>query len=79
MFWFVEPTFRSHSPGVLGPVGALTLASSDHFVVYWTDFATFFCLGGIWVFMFIKQLRRSPLLPLRDGRVQESLPEEVLA
>jgi hypothetical protein len=29
--------------------------------------------------MFIKQLRRSPLLPLRDGRVMEPLPQEVLA
>jgi hypothetical protein len=72
LFWIVEPTFRSKSPDAL-------LGTSDHFVVYWTDLAAFVGLGGIWVFVFIKQLRRSPLLPLRDERVQESLPQEVLA
>lgn len=72
LFWIVEPTFRNHSAGAL-------LGTSNGFEIYWTDFAAFFGLGGIWVFMFIKQLRRSPLLPLRDGRVQEPLPQEVLA
>ncbi len=72
LFWVVEPTFRNHSAGAL-------LGTSNGFEIYWTDFAAFFGLGGIWVFMFIKQLRRSPLLPLRDGRVQEPLPQEVLA
>jgi hypothetical protein len=55
------------------------MGTSDHFVIYWTDFAAFLGLGGIWVFFYIKQLRRSPLLPLRDERVQEALPQEVLA
>lgn len=72
LFWVVLPTFRNHSAGAL-------LGTSNGFQLYWTDFAAFFGLGGIWVFMFIKQLRRSPLLPLRDGRVQEPLPQEVLA
>jgi hypothetical protein len=72
IFWFVEPTYRSKSAGAL-------LATSPGFTVYWTDFAAFLGLGGVWVFMFIKQLRRSPLLPLRDGRVQEPQPQEVLA
>jgi len=72
LFWVVEPTFRNHSAGAL-------LGSSNGFEIYWTDFAAFFGLGGVWVFMFIKQLRRSPLLPLRDGRVQEAMPQEVLA
>lgn len=72
LFWVVEPTFRNHSAGAL-------LGTSSGFEIYWTDFAAFFGLGGVWVFMFIKQLRRSPLLPLRDDRVQEPLPQEVLA
>jgi hypothetical protein len=71
-FWVVLPTFRNHSAGAL-------LGTSAGFQLYWTDFAAFFGLGGVWVFMFIKNLRRSPLLPLRDGRVQEPLPQEVLA
>ncbi len=72
LFWFVLPTFRSKSADSL-------MGTSDHFVIYWTDFAAFLGLGGIWVFFYIKQLRRSPLLPLRDERVQEALPQEVLA
>jgi hypothetical protein len=72
LFWVVEPTFRNHSAGAL-------LGTSNGFQIYWTDFAAFFGLGGVWVFMFIKQLRRSPLLPLRDGRVQDPRPQEVLA
>ena len=71
-FWVVLPTFRNHSAGAL-------LGTSAGFQIYWTDFAAFFGIGGVWVFMFIKNLRRSPLLPLRDGRVQEPLPQEVLA
>lgn len=71
-YWVVLPTFRNHSAGAL-------LGTSAGFQVAWTDFAAFFGLGGIWVFMFLKQLRRSPLLPLRDGRVQEPMPQEVLA
>ncbi len=72
LFWVVEPTFRNHSAGAL-------LGTSNGFEIYWTDFAAFFGLGGVWVFMFIKQLRRSPLLPLRDARVSEPLPQEVIA
>jgi hypothetical protein len=72
LFWFVLPTFRSKSADSL-------MGTSDHFVIYWTDFAAFLGLGGIWVFFYIKQLRRSPLLPLRDERVMEALPQEVLA
>jgi hypothetical protein len=72
LFWIVEPTFRNHSAGAL-------LGTSSGFTLYWTDFAAFFGLGGIWVYVFIGQLRRRPLLPLRDGRVQAAMPEEVIA
>jgi hypothetical protein len=47
------------------------------FWMYWTDFAAFFGLGGIWVFAFIRQLRNRPLLPLRDPRVMPPLREVV--
>ncbi len=47
------------------------------FWVYWTDFAAFFGLGGIWLFLFIRQLRKRPLLPLRDPRVMTPLREVV--
>ncbi len=47
------------------------------FALYWTDFAAFFGLGGIWIYVFIGQLRRRPLLPLRDPRVAEPIREAV--
>ena len=71
-YWIVLPTFRNHSASAL-------MGTASGFQIYWTDAAAFFGIGGVWVFMFIKQLRRSPLLPLRDGRVMEPLPQEVLA
>ena len=47
------------------------------FALYWTDFAAFIGVGGVWVYMFLGQLRRRPLLPLRDPRVMDPLPEAV--
>ncbi|MGA8027056.1 MAG: hypothetical protein WB992_07910 [Bryobacteraceae bacterium] len=47
------------------------------FALYWTDFAAFLGVGGIWIYVFIGQLRRRPLLPLRDPRVAEPIPEAV--
>lgn len=45
------------------------------FAIYWTDFAAFIAIGGIWIYVFLGQLRRRPLLPLRDPRVMAPLPE----
>lgn len=45
------------------------------FALYWTDFAAFFGVGGIWLFVYLGQLRRRPLLPLHDPRLAEPLPE----
>jgi hypothetical protein len=68
IFWVVVPTFRAMSP-------AAPLATSRGFALYWTDFAAFFGLGGIWVYAYLRQLRRRPLLPLRDPRVAVAMPE----
>jgi hypothetical protein len=72
MFWLVEPTFRSMS-------ASTPLHTSPGFSIFWTDLAAFFGIGGIWVYYFIGQLRRRPLLPLKDPRVSPSLPREVIA
>ena len=45
------------------------------FWMSWTDFAAFFAVGGIWVFVFLRELRQRPLLPLREPRVMHPLPE----
>jgi hypothetical protein len=47
------------------------------FALYWTDFAAFMGIGGIWIYVYLGQLRRRPLLPLRDPRVAEPMPEAV--
>jgi hypothetical protein len=45
------------------------------FSIYWTDFAAFIGIGGIWIYLFLGYLKRRPLLPLRDPRVMAPLPE----
>jgi hypothetical protein len=72
MFWLVEPTFRNTSVST-------PLHTSPGFNIYWTDIAAFLGIGGIWVYYFIAQLRKRPLLPLKDARVSPSLPQEVIA
>jgi hypothetical protein len=72
VFWLVEPTFRSVS-------ASTPLHNNTGFAIYWTDFAAFLGLGGIWVYVFLGQLRRRPLLPLRDPRLSPALPKEVIA
>jgi hypothetical protein len=47
------------------------------FALYWTDFAAFIGVGGIWLYVYLGQLRRRPLLPLHDPRLAEPLPELV--
>jgi hypothetical protein len=49
----------------------------DSFTLYWTDFAAFIGIGGIWIYVFIGQLRRRPLLPLRDARIAPATSEAV--
>ena len=72
IFWIVEPPFRNAS-------ASSPLATSSGFAIYWTDAAAFIGLGGIWLYVFLGQLRRRPLLPLRDSRVMAARPEEVIA
>lgn len=71
-FWLIEPPFRVVS-------ASTTLHTSSSFTVYWTDIAAFVGIGGIWVYYFITQLRKRPLLPLKDPRLSPALPLEVIA
>ena len=70
IFWVVLPTFRNVTPS--GP-----LATSPRFAIYWTDFAAFLGIGGIWIYAYLRQLRTRPLLPLHDPRVMAPMPEAV--
>lgn len=47
------------------------------FALYWTDFAAFFGVGGIWIYVYLRELRRRPLLPLQDARIAPPVPEAV--
>ena len=68
VFWIIAPTFRNAS-------GRSLLNTSHGFSLYWTDFAAFIGVGGIWLYVFLGQLRRRPLLPLHDPRVSAPMPE----
>lgn len=46
--------------------------------LYWTDFAAFIGVGGIWLYSYLGQLRRRPLLPLHDPRIAEVVPAEIV-
>jgi hypothetical protein len=48
---------------------------TNGFFLYWTDFAAFFGIGGVWLFLYLRYLRERPLLPLKDPRVMAPLPE----
>ena len=47
------------------------------FTLYWTDPAAFIGVGGIWLYTYLGQLRRRPLLPLHDPRIAEVVPAEI--
>jgi hypothetical protein len=46
---------------VIAPSGPHRAA--DPSGVYWTDFAAFLGVGGIWVFLYLRRLGTQPLLP----------------
>jgi hypothetical protein len=71
VFWIVIPTYRN--------TGNFSLMNTSHgFALYWTDFAAFFGLGGVWIYFFLGQLRKRPLLPLKDPRLSPPIPSEAI-
>jgi hypothetical protein len=44
----------------------------DGFTVHWLDFAAPAGIGGLWLWMFLAQLKSQPLLPLHDPFMKES-------
>ncbi len=43
------------------------------FQVHWMDFVAPVGIGGLWLAMFLFQLKKWPLMPLRDAHLQEAL------
>jgi hypothetical protein len=44
----------------------------EHLAVHWLDVAAPAGIGGIWLWMFLRELRSQPLLPLHDPYLQEA-------
>ncbi|HEX8194934.1 MAG TPA: hypothetical protein VF571_01870 [Pyrinomonadaceae bacterium] len=40
--------------------------AGEHFTIHWTDFAALLGIGGLWLFFFIWQLKKRPLMPVND-------------
>lgn len=64
LIWLIKPAFTHPGQG-----GAVT----PHFAVHWLDFAAPLALGGIWLWAFLRELRKRPLMPAGDPRLQEVL------
>ncbi|HWP30385.1 MAG TPA: hypothetical protein VNK96_01475 [Fimbriimonadales bacterium] len=76
-FFLLLSSHVKRTPRLLGAVAAwiviMRIADIIWFVLpsfhresaqfYWSDAAAFFAFGGIWVFYFLLQLKRAPLLP----------------
>ena len=69
LIWLVAPTFTAH-----GSTGE----GHPRFTVpiHWMDLAIPIGLLGIWLFVFARQLRSRPLLPLNDPFFKESFAHE---
>lgn len=66
LFWLIVPAF--------GPGGHSTSAEAHAGLhVHWLDIAAVAGLGGIWLALYIWQLKRRPLLPLHDPHLLEVL------
>jgi hypothetical protein len=60
LFWIVIPTFYQG-----------THAAQQNVLPHWLDFVSPVAIGGIWIFVYIWQLRRRPLIPPHDPRLGE--------
>jgi hypothetical protein len=49
------------------------VSSAKAWPVHWLDFGAALGVGGLWVFLFTRQVSRMPLLPRRDPYLQEAL------
>jgi hypothetical protein len=63
VYWLVRPAF------------ALTTAvtTSSHFQLHWLDVVAPAGIGGLWLAVFLWQLKQRPLLPVNDPEFQEAL------
>lgn len=58
IFWWIEPAYRH--PG--------------QYIFWLLDLSALVAVGGVWIWVFIAQLRKLPLLPTHDPSFAEALP-----
>jgi hypothetical protein len=63
VYWLVRPSFTETG----------TSPRSVHFQLHWLDVAAPIGIGGIWLAVFLAQLKRRPLLPINDPDYSEAL------
>lgn len=62
LVWQVEPGFREHG--------------GNHPAFYWLYAAAPLAVGGIWLWLFLGELKKRPLLPVNDPDLPEALAHE---
>ena len=62
LYWLIGPELH----GALGGGGT-------PFTVHWLDIVMWFAIGGIWLWFWAGELRKRPLLPVKDPFLEEAL------
>jgi hypothetical protein len=60
VFWIIIPAFHPHGDGYSPAIFAMNVGALAG-------------IGGIWVYLFVRNIHKHPLLPLNDDRMNESL------
>jgi len=63
LFWLIAPR----------PIGETPATSYSQFHISWMDFAAPIGMGGLWLWFFIWQLKKRPLLPFNDPQLEETI------
>jgi len=69
IFMLVSPEFASSGANL----HLLEGEQVSRFFVYWTDLAAPLAIGGLWVWMFLTELRQRPLLAVGDPYLRQAL------
>jgi hypothetical protein len=68
LIWYVAPAFRHMAPEGAGAHGVIPM--------HWMDIAIPVGLTGLWVFLFVRQLRTRPLFPMNDPYLKEAFAHD---
>ena len=72
LIWLVAPTFRQFAPADAGGAHGVMTASGMH----WMDLAIPIGLTGLWIFLFVRNLRARPLFPVNDPYFKEAFAHD---